>query len=189
MAKLLKLSPSAIVEAFPDEAKELVPHHIRKMGHDIEIKMVKGWINRIKHQGFHPLEEKLLWDMFYMLLPGTTKKKLENIENLKSMQRLMSKDYSDGRINDADIEAAKDVPIWNLIEMKKSGRRYVSSCPLPSHMGSDKTPSFNVYGKKFKCYGCGRFGDTIQFAMEWKSLKFGEAVKWLISSYHPQRKS
>lgn len=173
-----RLSVYQICQAFPEECKEEIKK-LRSLNLQQDIRWVRGYAFKIKHMGFHPLEEKLLWDIYIMLLPGDTKKKIKRIEELKSMQRLMSRPYTQGEITDGMIAFAKDVRINNIIDMIQKGRKYWASCPLPSHIGGDKTPSFCVSQNKFRCYGCGKYGDSIQFIMDWKNMKFAEAVKWL----------
>lgn len=63
--------------------------------------------------------------------------------------------------------------------LEQKGENYWARCPLPGH--SERTPSFcvNSYGQFFKCFGCGRGGNVINFIMETESLSFIEAVKYL----------
>ena len=50
--------------------------------------------------------------------------------------------------------------------LEQKGENYWARCPLPGH--SERTPSFcvNSYGQFFKCFGCGRGGNVINFIME-----------------------
>lgn len=63
--------------------------------------------------------------------------------------------------------------------LEQKGENYWARCPLPGH--SERTPSFcvNSYGQFFKCFGCGRGGDVINFIMETETLSCFEAVKFL----------
>ena len=63
--------------------------------------------------------------------------------------------------------------------LEQKGENYWARCPLPGH--SERTPSFcvNSYGQFFKCFGCGRGGNVINFIMETETLSFFEAVKFL----------
>jgi len=62
------------------------------------------------------------------------------------------------------------------VEMKKSGSHYVGLCPL--HI--EKTPSFFVFpDNRFKCFGCGEYGDVIDFVRKLHGLSFQEALKHL----------
>lgn len=63
------------------------------------------------------------------------------------------------------------------IVYKKDNNSYKANCPLHK----EKTPSFFIYednGKaKFKCYGCGKNGDIIDFVKEYKNVTTEEALK------------
>lgn len=49
----------------------------------------------------------------------------------------------------------------------------------------EKTPSFSVSPSKniYKCFGCGKAGDPIQFVMDMEGLGFTEAIKYLAEKY------
>jgi DNA primase len=68
-----------------------------------------------------------------------------------------------------------DVVIRVVALKKAGGGRFKGLCPFHS----EKTPSFNVSADKgfFKCFGCGKAGDTINFVMETEGLQFTEAVE------------
>jgi DNA primase len=55
-------------------------------------------------------------------------------------------------------------------------------CPFHN----EKTPSFTVSPSKgiFKCFGCGKGGNSVNFIMEHESLTYPEALKWLAKKYH-----
>lgn len=71
--------------------------------------------------------------------------------------------------------------IGKHVALKKQGANYSACCPLHN----EKTPSFIVFSKSntFKCFGCGKGGDAINFIMELKHLDFIEACK-LIAQDH-----
>ncbi len=73
------------------------------------------------------------------------------------------------RVNIHDVVA-------RVVTLKKAGSgRFKGLCPFHS----EKTPSFNVSADKgfFKCFGCGKAGDAINFVMETEGLQFTEAVE------------
>ncbi len=73
------------------------------------------------------------------------------------------------RVNIVDV-------VSRVVTLKKAGNgRFKGLCPFHS----EKTPSFNVSADKgfFKCFGCGKAGDAINFVMETESLQFTEAVE------------
>lgn len=66
--------------------------------------------------------------------------------------------------------------VVRVVALKKAGAgRFKGLCPFHA----EKTPSFNVSSDKgfFKCFGCGKAGDTIAFVMETEGLQFTEAVE------------
>jgi DNA primase len=88
-------------------------------------------------------------------------------------------------LSSSTIDAIHDLPIEQIIsqfvELKKAGVNY--KCPCPFH--NEKSASFVVSNQKniYKCFGCGRGGDGIQFVMEHEKIPFIEACK-LIASKH-----
>jgi DNA primase len=66
--------------------------------------------------------------------------------------------------------------VVRVVALKKAGSgRFKGLCPFHS----EKTPSFNVSADKgfYKCFGCGKAGDVINFVMETEGLQFTEAVE------------
>ena len=63
----------------------------------------------------------------------------------------------------------------HYIDLKPNGNKYKGCCPLHG----EKTPSFYVTPHMgiYKCFGCGKSGDTIQFIMEHEGVGFKEAVE------------
>ncbi len=55
-------------------------------------------------------------------------------------------------------------------------------CPFHN----EKTPSFTVSPSKeiFKCFGCGKVGNAVNFIMEHEHLTWPEALKYLAKKYH-----
>lgn len=83
---------------------------------------------------------------------------------------------------DAIIETARieDV-VSDFITLKKRGTNLLGLCPFHG----EKTPSFTVSAVKgiYKCFGCGKAGNTVNFIMEHLKLSYPEALKWLASKY------
>ncbi|MXZ03961.1 MAG: DNA primase, partial [Rhodothermaceae bacterium] len=67
--------------------------------------------------------------------------------------------------------------VQDYVRLKKAGSNYLGLCPFHR----EKTPSFNVNPARgfFKCFGCGKGGDTITFVMEIERLEFVDAIRWL----------
>lgn len=79
----------------------------------------------------------------------------------------------------ADIQ---DV-LSDFVTLKRKGSgRYLWAC-CPFH--DEKTPSFSVTPERniYKCFGCGKSGDTINFIMEHDGLNYIEAIKYLAQKY------
>ena len=83
------------------------------------------------------------------------------------------------------INKALEYDLVKLIESKgitltKHGAEFKTNCPFPDH--EDKNPSFFVNPKKqlYKCFGCNRSGNAINFLVDYCGLQFYEAVKYLL---------
>lgn len=65
------------------------------------------------------------------------------------------------------------------IELKRAGSRYQCCCPFHN----EKTPSFSVNPAKgmYFCFGCKRGGNAITFIMEYRNMKYAEAIDYLAS--------
>jgi DNA primase len=79
-----------------------------------------------------------------------------------------------GRLDIIDV-------IGGFVKLKKRGTNYLGLCPFHN----EKTPSFTVSPSKeiYKCFGCGRSGNTISFLMELEKYSYVEALKWLADKY------
>ncbi len=71
--------------------------------------------------------------------------------------------------------------VGEYVKLKKRGANYLGLCPFHN----EKTPSFTVSPAKeiYKCFGCGKSGNTITFLMEHDKLSYTEALRWLASRY------
>jgi len=69
-----------------------------------------------------------------------------------------------------------------FVKLKKRGTNYLGLCPFHN----EKTPSFTVSPAKeiYKCFGCGRSGNTISFLMEHEKYSYAEALRWLAARYN-----
>src|SRR6267154_66818 len=79
------------------------------------------------------------------------------------------------RINIIDI-------VGSFIKLKKRDTNYLGLCPFHN----EKSPSFTVSPAKeiYKCFGCGRSGNTISFLMEHEKYSYAEALRWLAARYN-----
>ena len=86
-----------------------------------------------------------------------------------SIQQILS------RIDIVDI-------VGGFIKLKKRGTNYLGLCPFHN----EKSPSFTVSPAKeiYKCFGCGRSGNSISFLMEHEKYSYVEALRWLDNKYN-----
>lgn len=73
--------------------------------------------------------------------------------------------------------------VGDFVTLKRKGSgKYLWAC-CPFH--DEKTPSFAVTPDKgiYKCFGCGRSGDTISFVMDHDGLSYIEAIRYLAQKY------
>jgi DNA primase len=81
------------------------------------------------------------------------------------------------------LDAAQIVDVvQEFVPLKKRGVNYLGLCPFHN----EKTPSFTVSPSKeiFKCFGCGKAGNSVNFVMEHEHLSYPEALKYLAGKYH-----
>ena len=80
------------------------------------------------------------------------------------------------------IETARieDV-VGEFVTLRKRGSNLVGLCPFHK----EKTPSFSVNPARniFKCFGCGKAGDSVRFIMEHEHYSFNEALRFLAKKY------
>ena len=71
--------------------------------------------------------------------------------------------------------------VGGFVKLKKRGANYLGLCPFHN----ERTPSFTVSPSKeiYKCFGCGRTGNTISFLMEHEKLSYVDSLKWLANKY------
>ena len=81
------------------------------------------------------------------------------------------------------LDAAQIVDVvQEFVPLKKRGVNFLGLCPFHN----EKTPSFTVSPSKeiFKCFGCGKVGNSVNFVMEHEHLTYPEALKYLARKYH-----
>ena len=71
--------------------------------------------------------------------------------------------------------------VSEFVKLKKRGASYLGLCPFHN----EKTPSFTVSPSKeiYKCFGCGKSGNSISFIMEHEKYSYVDALKWLAKKY------
>ena len=71
--------------------------------------------------------------------------------------------------------------VSEFVTLKKRGSNLIGVCPFHK----EKTPSFNVNPARniFKCFGCGKAGDSVRFIMEHEHYSYPEALRYLAKKY------
>jgi len=71
--------------------------------------------------------------------------------------------------------------VQDYVTLKRRGANYLGLCPFHN----EKTPSFTVSPAKniYKCFGCGKGGNPVNFIMEHDHLSYYEALKFLARKY------
>lgn len=78
-----------------------------------------------------------------------------------------------------EVRRANDIVdvIHAYVPLQKRGSQYWVNCPFHD----EKTPSFTVSPQRqtYKCFGCGEFGNVIDFVIKFEKLDFREALEKL----------
>ena len=72
--------------------------------------------------------------------------------------------------------------VGDFVTLKRRGSNLIGRCPFHD----EKTPSFTVNPARniFKCFGCGKAGDSAKFVMEHEHFSFPESLKYLARKYN-----
>ncbi len=72
--------------------------------------------------------------------------------------------------------------VGEFVTLKKRGVNMLGRCPFHN----EKTPSFTVSPAKgiYKCFGCGKAGNSVNFIMEHEHYTYPEALKYLAKKYN-----
>lgn len=92
-------------------------------------------------------------------------------------QRMIPKEVIDEIVERAQV----DEVVGEYVNLKKRGVNYLGLCPFHQ----EKTPSFTVSPAKgiYKCFGCGRGGDSVSFLMEHEHYSYPETLRFLAKKY------
>jgi len=91
---------------------------------------------------------------------------------------LITNDTIDRIMNTVRIEEV----VGDFVTLKRRGVNLLGLCPFHN----EKTPSFTVSPAKgiYKCFGCGKAGNSVNFIMDHEQLSYPEALKYLAAKYH-----
>jgi len=83
---------------------------------------------------------------------------------------------------DEIVDAARvEEIVGEYVNLKKRGANLTGLCPFHQ----EKSPSFSVSPSKgiYKCFGCGKAGNSVNFIMEIEQLNYIDALKHLAEKY------
>lgn len=84
---------------------------------------------------------------------------------------------------DRILETARvEEVVGDFVQLKKRGSSMIGLCPFHN----EKTPSFHVSPAKgiYKCFGCGKGGDSVRFIMDHEKYSYPEALKYVANKYN-----
>lgn len=84
---------------------------------------------------------------------------------------------------DKILEAARiEEVVGDFVSLKRRGTSLLGLCPFHN----EKTPSFNVSVAKgiYKCFGCGKGGDSVRFIMDHEKAAYPDALRFLANKYN-----
>jgi DNA primase len=84
-------------------------------------------------------------------------------------------------IDDVLERARIEEVVQDFVSLRRRGSNLIGLCPFHH----EKTPSFSVSPTRniFKCFGCGKGGDSVKFVQEHEGYDFGEAIRYLANKY------
>jgi hypothetical protein len=173
-----KLNDAQLLDAFP-EAKQIVPDLIAELIGERQglVAAIGDALALINAQSD---DEAFIyfWTLWLMLNEGqelqAVDTKLSQLYRLRNV--IEGKPAPKGKLSENDIEAARAVPIADIIgePVRRSGKDYLCLCP----MHDDHSPSLHVYTEQNRawCYSCNDGGDSIKFYMLINGCDFKTAV-------------
>lgn len=81
------------------------------------------------------------------------------------------------------VETARvEEVVGDFVHLRKRGVNMIGLCPFHN----EKTPSFTVSPAKgiYKCFGCGKAGNSVNFVMDHEHYTYPEALKFLAQKYN-----
>ncbi|MCB0807087.1 MAG: DNA primase, partial [Bacteroidales bacterium] len=81
------------------------------------------------------------------------------------------------------VETARvEEVVGEFVTLRKRGVNMIGLCPFHN----EKTPSFTVSPAKgiYKCFGCGKAGNSVNFVMDHEHYTYPEALRYLAKKYN-----
>lgn len=93
-------------------------------------------------------------------------------------EAMIKKETIDRILETARVEEV----VGDFVHLKKRGSSMIGLCPFHG----EKTPSFHVSPSKgiYKCFGCGKGGDSVRFIMDHEKYSYPEALKYVARKYN-----
>lgn len=155
-------------------------HKINAISIQLDIIEAKLNIIELNNEGttVRTMGERILWKGAIADMEELYKEEMRNVRKWVYYENLlMGYDKPEGKIDEDDIQRAKDFDMIALVSqdiaLKKAGRGHWACCPFHS----EDTPSFVVQNNRYHCFGCGADGDTVDWLTEYRGMDFIEAVK------------
>jgi len=101
----------------------------------------------------------------------------------KITKHYLSSEMIDQATIDRVIETAEITEVvQDYITLKRRGANFLGLCPFHN----EKTPSFTVSPAKgiYKCFGCGKGGNSVSFIMDHEHLSFTDSIRHLAKKYN-----
>lgn len=75
-----------------------------------------------------------------------------------------------------------DEVLADFLNLKRRGVNLLANCPFHD----EKTPSFTISPAKgiYKCFGCGKSGNSVTFVMEHENISYVEAIRYIAKKYN-----
>ncbi len=85
------------------------------------------------------------------------------------------------KLQELKERASIEEVVGRYVDLRRSGRQYKACCPFHA----EKTPSFyvNPERRSYKCFGCGVYGDVIEFVSQIEGTSFIETVQGLAEQF------
>ena len=84
---------------------------------------------------------------------------------------------------DRIFEAVRIVEVvGDFVSLKKRGGNFMGCCPFHN----ERTPSFSVNPARniYKCFGCNKAGNSVNFVMEHENMSYPDALRYLAKKYN-----
>src|SRR5687768_10629948 len=87
-------------------------------------------------------------------------------------------------IDEVQERARIEEVVQDFVNLKRRGSNLIGLCPFHH----EKSPSFSVSPTRniYKCFGCGKVGNSVTFIMEHEGYDFPEAIRYLAGKYGVQ---